>query len=51
MKESQNIITYKWNEGIYSLEDLVILVKYKKLTEDQFFEITRFNYAAVVQKL
>lgn len=42
---------YKIKDGLYSLEDLKILVKYKKLTEDQFFEITRFNYAAVVQKL
>lgn len=32
--ESKNLITYKWNQGIYSLEDLMILVKYKKMTED-----------------
>lgn len=50
MKESINLITYKWNEGIYSLEDLKILVKYKKLSQEQFFEITRIKYAAIAQK-
>ena len=48
--ESENLITYKWDEGIYSIQDMLILVKYKKITPEQFFEITRYNYAAAAQK-
>lgn len=48
--QSENLITYKWEQGIYSLEDLVVLVKYKQITPQQFFDITRFNYAAAAQK-
>lgn len=47
--ESTNIITYKWNSGVYSLEDLIILVKYNKLTQKQFFEITRINYEGLLK--
>lgn len=43
------MITYKWQKGIYSLEDLMILVKFKKLTPKQFFEITRFNYEGLLE--
>lgn len=50
MQESKNLITYKWHEGVYSLEDLLILVKYKKLTPDEFFDLTRFNYDVIKQK-
>lgn len=49
--EFDNLITYKWEQGIYSLEDLIILVKYKQITPEQFFEITRYNYAAVAQEM
>ena len=29
---SQNNITYIYKEGLYSLEDMIILVKYKNIT-------------------
>ena len=45
--EDKNIITYKWDHGVYSLEDLIILVKYNQISPEEFFEITRYNYAAV----
>ena len=45
--EEETLVTYKWDQGVYSLEDMLILVKYKKLTPDQFFEITRYNYDAI----
>lgn len=30
--ENEILITYKWEEGIYSLDDMLILVEYKKIT-------------------
>ena len=48
--QSENIIIYKWEHGVYSLEDLIILVKYGNITENQFHDITGFNYAAVTLK-
>ena len=48
--ESETMTIYKWEQGVYSLQDMIILVKYKQLTPEQFFEITRYNYAAVAQK-
>ena len=48
--QEETLITYKWNQGLYSLNDLVILVKYKQLTPEQFFKITRYDYAAAAQK-
>lgn len=42
--ETQNVIIYKWNQGVYSLEDMKVLVRYNKLTPDKFFDITRIKY-------
>lgn len=50
MEESMNIINYKWNNGVYSLKDLIILVEYKKITQKQFFEITRINYKGLIER-
>lgn len=47
--ESDNVITYKYKEGNYSLEDLMILVQFERLTPEQFFEITRFNYEGLLR--
>jgi len=44
--EDKSLITYKWESGVYDLEDLVKLVENEELTVDEFFEITRLNYAA-----
>lgn len=46
--ESKNMIVYKWDQGVYSLEDMTILVKYHQMSPEQFFEITRYNYDAAV---
>lgn len=48
--ENENIITYKWEQGIYNLKDLIYLVEFRQITPAQFFEITRYNYAATIQK-
>lgn len=49
--ESKELITYKWQQGVYSLSDMVILVKYNKISKEQFFEITRFNYDTIANDL
>ncbi len=48
--ETINTITYKWNQGVYSLNDLLILVQYNQLTPKQFFNITRYNYEVMKEK-
>ena len=48
--ESKEMVTYKWGEGIYSLKDMLILVKYKLISPKQFFDITRYNYDIIKQK-
>lgn len=45
--QSENIVQYKWSNGVYSLEDMMLLVKYKQITPEQFFEITRYDYEGV----
>lgn len=38
------IIQYKWQHGVYGLEDMMRFVENKILSKQQFFEITRYNY-------
>ena len=45
------LIEYKWNQGIYELKDMIELVKDQKLTKQEFFDITRYNYDGVTKKL
>ena len=49
--ESLILIKYKWDMGIYSLEQIIRLVKNKILTKQDFFYITRFNYNGLIRKL
>lgn len=35
---------YKIKDGLYTLEDLKILVKYKQITEQDFTKITGYRY-------
>ena len=35
---------YKIKDGLYSLEDLKILVKYKQITKQDFTKITGYRY-------
>lgn len=43
------IIKYQYTLGVYSLNDLIKLVKEKQITEKDFFEITRKYYWAVLK--
>ena len=45
--ESKEIIMYKWECGVYNLQDLINLVKNNQITPQDFFKITRFNYVAI----
>lgn len=45
--ESINVIKYKWQNGVYDLKDMIILVKKNMLNEQQFFNITRYKYQSV----
>ncbi len=37
-------IQYKWEMGVLSIEDMRSLVDHKKITKEDFFEITRTYY-------
>lgn len=45
------LIEYKWNSGVYQLKDMIRLVENQKLTKQEFFDITRYNYDGVTKKL
>lgn len=45
------LIEYKWNHGIYELKDMIELVKNQKITKQEFFDITRYNYDGVIKRL
>ena len=45
--ESQSLIDYKWESGIYTLDYMLMLVQNKILTKEDFFQITRLNYDGV----
>ena len=47
--ESQEIIDYKWQNAVYSLDYMINLVKENILTKEEFFEITRFNYDGLLK--
>ena len=48
MPDLENEVTYKFNGGFYSLQDLIILVKYNNMTPDQFFKTTGVKYDVYV---
>lgn len=50
MQNNIDLIRYKWECGVYTLEEIVTLVYRNIITEDQFFDITRFNFNGVVNK-
>ena len=41
-------IAYKWEHGVFEIEDMIRMVNNKILSKEQFFEITRYNYDGVV---
>lgn len=44
------LIEYKWNHGVYELKDMIELVKNQRLTKQEFFDITRYNYDGVIKR-
>lgn len=44
MKESYNLIKYKFDMGVYSLEKMIELVKESQIDEKDFKWITSYNY-------
>lgn len=48
--ENLTILQYKWDTGVYGLEELSKLVQLKEITEKDFFEITRYNYKSIQEE-
>ena len=48
--ENLVILQYKWDTGVYGLEELSKLVQSKEITEKDFFEITRYNYKSIQEE-
>ena len=42
-----NLIKYKWENGVYKIEDMIQFVKIGILNKQQFFEITRYDYYGI----
>ena len=49
--EDKNLIKYKWDSGVYSLEDMVKLVLDNIINEEQFFSITSYNFRGVYSQI
>lgn len=49
MVESLTLIKNKWELGIYELVDMMNLVLENKITKQDFFEITRYNYDGIIK--
>ena len=45
--ESLVIIRYKWQQGVYTLRQMMKMVQDGDITKDQFFSITRFHYDGI----
>ena len=49
MVESLTLIKHKWELGVYELVDMMNLVMENKITKQDFFEITRYNYDSIIK--
>lgn len=47
MKESYNLIKYKFEMGIYSIDKMIELVENNQITEYEFKFITSYNYKGI----
>lgn len=47
--ESFSLIKYKWESGVYTLKEMIQLVKQQELSQQQFFDITRYDYNNIKQ--
>lgn len=45
MNESINLIKYFYQQGIYDIKDMNFLVQSRKISKQDFFQITRFVYS------
>lgn len=45
--ETYNTIKYKWEHGIFNLDDMIYFVENGIINKQQFFEITRYKYDGV----
>lgn len=45
--ESYNLIKYKFEMGVYSLEQMCSFVEKKIITEEDFHYITSYNYQGI----
>lgn len=43
------LIQYKWDHGIYDLQYMVNLVYKERITKEQFFDITRYNFDGITE--
>lgn len=41
------LIKYKWQTGVYRIQDMIELVKKEMINKEEFFNITRYNYDGV----
>lgn len=48
-KENLNIIKYKYDYGVYTLVELIELVKNDKMTKEEFRWITSYNYDGIIK--
>lgn len=46
-KEKNTLIKYKWETGAYGIKEMKQLVKDGIITENQFFDITRYYYNGI----
>ena len=47
--QSKNIIKHKWDCRVYTLDEMIDLVKKGNITKKEFFDITRYNYDGVMK--
>lgn len=43
-------INYKYQHGVYSIQNIIELVKQKVLTEEEFKDITSYNYKGYIEQ-
>lgn len=48
--QNKGLIQYKWKNGVYDLKDMCELVQREEISEQDFFDITRYYYAVVIEQ-
>ena len=49
INDRYDLITYKWQHGVFPIEEMIRLVKNKTLSRQEFFTITRLDYDGVLR--